>query len=253
MGDMKKISKKEERKRKEEEEKKQREKEEKMKRKEEKLKKKEGKNNLSSGEEVDDKMKQNDASEKSSDDMDEKKRKKIIKIIRKKKIKELRKKAALIDLNTAQLSKLHTKVDVTDLTEEIKQDLKKDEVVDVSLYPKLFVVKELDSDEDIDKLCDFGTLKASRKVLQEDSSSEEDVNLENGKVGRGTKKEKVKVAGLKDMSSGSDENDTDDDDVDSDKEPKKEVGRPENDVAKASVLDSSESGEDDSDEETKPD
>merc|ERR1712126_376174 len=144
--------------------------------------------------------------------MDEKKKRKLIKIIRKKKIKELRKKAAEIDPNTAQLSKMESKVDVIHLTEEVKQDLKTNEVVDVSSYPELFVVKEKDEEDDIDKLCDLGSLKSSRKVIQEDGStdSEDDVTLENGSVKR-TKKEKVKADGVIDMSSGSDENDSGDD------------------------------------------
>ena len=79
--------------------------------------------------------------------------------------------------------------------------------------------------------------QAVKFVLQDDCStdSEDEVNLENGKV-KGTKVEKDRAAGLKDMGSSNNENDSDEDGDEDKKKKNKDNSSDSSDIGEMSAA-----------------
>merc|ERR1712129_457351 len=124
-------------------------------------------------------------------------------------LKKLRRKAEDVDINTPQLSKMKIRATVVPLSQDIKDELEMDEFVDVTCHSNLYVVKEQDDEDDIDRLCNFRSLKAVKKAVlgsRSDGDGEDNHTLNKSK---GVKKEKNKEVGVADMSSGSDEHQSD--------------------------------------------
>ena len=243
MSPEKKLTKKQEQQLREKEEKKEKEKE--IKKKEREDKKKAEKKEK---EEKKKEKKANKASDNDSDDDQLVKAVKKAKKMREKKIEKLRLKAAEIDPKIAQLSDMTVKIDVVSINEEIKKDLKENECVDVDTYPDLYTAKDADDDidDEIDKLCNFETLKGRAR----DRDSDGDKNDKETKKKTNAKK-KEKEAGMEDMSSGSEESHSDEE---SDEEQKKMEEKSRLDLAakflsRKSVSSSSE-GEEHSDDST---
>jgi len=190
-------SKKEEKKIKEKEEKKILEREKRKQERKEKNKDKEGK-----------KKKKRDDSESSEERVEGKVEKKLRKKAEKT-LKKLRRKAEDVDINTPQLSKMKIRATVVPLSQDIKDELEMDEFVDVTCHSNLYVAKEQDNEDDIDRLCNFRSLKAVKKAVLGSSSDGDGEDNHTLNKSKGVKKEKNKEVGVADMSSGSDEHQSD--------------------------------------------
>merc|ERR1712113_227744 len=154
------------------------------------------------------------------------------KLLRKKvgkQLKKLRKKVDDIDVNNDPLLKKKVKADVAGLGDHIKGELQEEGFIDVSCHPDLYSgrVEADEWDLDIERLCNFDTLRAKKKASKESSENDDE------------KKEKEK--GLGGMSSGSEEERSE---GDSEAEPKNICASTpqKNEIAKAQVLESSDSG-----------
>merc|ERR1712060_1042902 len=101
---------------------------------------------------------------------------------------ELNKIAAKIDTeNNEKLSK-GIRVNIQYLNKEIKAELKEYDEVDITSHTTLVKMSKVKSsgDRDIDRLCDFKSLKKSRRKLDmsDSDSEEEDDDAKNKKVSR---------------------------------------------------------------------
>merc|ERR1712088_784426 len=129
------------------------------------------------------------------------------KLLRKKvskRLKKLRKKVEDIDISKDKLLKQKVKADVTDLGDHIKGELQEEGFIDVSCHPDLYTGK-VEADEwdlDIERLCNFDSLRAKKKASKESSENDED-EQEGKQKSKGEKKKKAKEKGLGEMSSGS--------------------------------------------------
>ena len=101
-------------------------------------------------------------------------------------LENLRKKATKIDLNIAQLSRVKVKIDIEGLYGEVKQDLERNDFMDVSVCSKLFAVGKRDVDDEVDRLCSLGSLRTGRGILHDSGSDEQEEGEE------GVKAEEVK-------------------------------------------------------------
>ena len=170
------------------------------------------------------------------------------KLLRKKvgkQLKKLRKKVEDIDVNNDPLLKQNVKADVAGLGDHIKGELQEEGFIDVSCHPDLYSgrVEADEWDLDIERLCNFDTLRAKKKASKESSENDDEQEEKEGKQkskGEKKKKEKEKEKGLGEMSSGSEGERSD---GDSEAEPKNICASTpqKNEIAKAQVLDSSDS------------
>merc|ERR1712110_1215698 len=165
-----------------------------------------------------------------------------------KQLKKLRKKVEDIDISQDKLLKQKVKADVSGLGDHIKGELQEEGFIDVSCHPDLYTGKvEADEwDMDIERLCDFGSLKAKKKGSK-DSSNDDEQEEEGKKKSKGEKKKKEKEKGLGDMSSGSEGEKSDGGESDVDPKNICASSPQKNEIAKAEVLDSSDSDGDGSD------
>ena len=242
----KKMTKKEEEKEKEREEKKILEKE--KRRQERKQKKKE---ELMNGTNKEKKKHRKDKDVKDSDTSEDE-NKVEHKLLRKKvskRLKKLRKKVEDIDISKDKLLKQKVKADVTDLGDHIKGELQEEGFIDVSCHPDLYTGK-VEADEwdlDIERLCNFDSLKATKKASKDSSNDDEQESEGKKKKSKSERKKKEKEKGLGDMSSGSEGDKSDGGESDVDPKNICASSPQKNEIAKAEVLDSSDSDGDGSD------
>merc|ERR1712029_19089 len=169
------------------------------------------------------------------------------KLLRKKvgkQLKKLRKKVDDIDVNKDPLLKQNVKADVAGLCDQIKGELQEEGFIDVSCHPDLYSgrVEADEWDLDIERLCNFDTLRAKRKASKESSENDDEQEEKEGEQkSKGEKKKKEKEKGLGEMSSGSEGERSD---GDSEAEPKNICASTpqKNEIDKSQVLDSSDSG-----------
>merc|ERR1712210_312135 len=93
-----------------------------------------------------------------------------------KQLKKLRKKVEDIDISQDKLLKQKVKADVTGLGDHIKGELQEEGFIDVSCHPDLYTGKvEADEwDMDIERLCDFDSLKAKKKGSKDSSNDDKE-------------------------------------------------------------------------------
>merc|ERR1712129_220836 len=125
---------------------------------------------------------------------------------------------------------------VVPLSQDIKDELEMDEFVDVTCHSNLYVAKEQDDEDDIDRLCNFRSLKAVKKAVLGSSSDGDGEDNHTLNKSKGVKKEKNKEVGVADMSSGSDEHQSDG--AESDTNPGTKDGSPKKKLKTKRELDS---------------
>merc|ERR1711936_564044 len=174
------------------------------------------------------------------------------KLLRKKvgkQLKKLRKKVDDIDVNNDPLLKQNVKADVAGLGDHIKGELQEEGFIDVSCHPDLYTGK-VEADEwdlDIERLCNFDSLKATKKASKNSSNDDEQESEGKKKKSKSERKKKEKEKGLGDMSSGSEGDKSDGGESDVDPKNICASSPQKNEIAKAEVLDSSDSDGDGSD------
>merc|ERR1712157_73277 len=112
------------------------------------------------------------------------------------------------------LLKQNVKADVAGLGDQIKGELQEKGFINVSCHPDLYSgrVEADEWDLDIERLCNFDTLRAKRKASKESSENDDEQEEKEGEQkskGEKKKKEKEKEKGLGEMSSGSEGERTD--------------------------------------------
>eukprot|EP00092_Neocalanus_flemingeri_P012205 GFUD01013160.1.p1 GENE.GFUD01013160.1~~GFUD01013160.1.p1 ORF type:complete len:1632 (+),score=611.75 GFUD01013160.1:173-4897(+) len=151
-------------------------------------------------------------------------------------LEDLNEVASKINLVTNKQLNKETRVNIQDLNTDIKSDLKEFDEVDITSHSSLAKLSSGKSagDRDIDRLCDFKSLKKSRRTSEE-TDSEDDEHKQTKEQRHREKREKKAATGLGDMSSDSNG------EQHSNKEESEEENTPEgfksqNDLAKQAVL-----------------
>eukprot|EP00092_Neocalanus_flemingeri_P001700 GFUD01001814.1.p1 GENE.GFUD01001814.1~~GFUD01001814.1.p1 ORF type:complete len:1623 (+),score=612.15 GFUD01001814.1:145-4869(+) len=151
-------------------------------------------------------------------------------------LEDLNEVASKINLVTNKQLNKETRVNIQDLNTDIKSDLKEFDEVDITSHSSLAKLSSGKSagDRDIDRLCDFKSLKKSRRTSEE-TDSEDEEHKQTKEQRHREKREKKAATGLGDMSSDSNG------EQHSNKEESEEDNTPEgfksqNDLAKQAVL-----------------
>merc|ERR1711972_327252 len=101
------------------------------------------------------------------------------KLLRKKvgkQLKKLRKKVEDIDVNKDPLLKQNVKADVAGLGDQIKGELQEEGFINVSCHPDMYSgrVEADEWDLDIERLCNFDTLRAKTRASKESSENDDE-------------------------------------------------------------------------------